>query len=65
MDAKIRKHIETLNREMGIVQTDVRWLKECVEEIKKDMNTLKILVMSSILLPIALFILEKWLSGGG
>jgi len=32
MDTKSRNHLETLNREMGEVKTDMGWLKEAVVE---------------------------------
>ena len=34
---KVFKHIEQYNREMGAVQTDMKWVKEEIKTISKSM----------------------------
>jgi len=57
------KHIETLNREMGEVKTELSWIKKEIKELKKDLSGLKRLIYGSIIVPILLFVLQKWLGG--
>lgn len=30
----LEKHAETSNREVGVIQTDIAWVKEAIKEIK-------------------------------
>ena len=37
---KVFSHIETYNREMGIVRTDIKWIKEKLHYLVKSANRL-------------------------
>lgn len=63
MDAKDKKHLATLNREMGEVKTELSWIKKEIKELKKELCSLKKLIYGSIAVPILLFVMQKWLGG--
>ena len=63
MDKKTKGHIETLNREMGEVKTDMTWMKNEIKSMKSDIRDSKRLIVVGILVPIVLF-LVKMIWGG-
>ena len=71
MDTKTKKHIEVLNREMGMVQTDIKWIKSELKDFREEIKNLKLSqegtkrwVYVGILVPIVLFIIQ-YIFGGG
>lgn len=59
MDKTTKKHISTLNREMGEVKTDMSWMRKEIVDVKDSIKNTNKLVLIGILVPIALFLIQK------